>query len=123
MPKIKTVLVADDESLVRELLSLKLREKGYEVFEAADGQETLQIVQDKMPELVLLDVKMPEVDGFQVCRTIKKSEKLNNIKIVMFSAKAELVDRHDGLRAGADYYLTKPARFGEILKVIEGFAR
>lgn len=118
MTKVKTILVADDESLVRELLSIKLREKGFEVIEAADGKETLGQIREKRPELVLLDVKMPEKNGIEVCRTVRKDKDLENTKIIIFTAKAELADRGEGMRAGADYYLTKPARFAEVLNII-----
>lgn len=117
--KIKTIVVADDEPIVRELLSMKLREREFDVYEAADGKEALDLIQKNVPDLVLLDVKMPGMDGLKVCRHIKEHKDLENVKILMFSAKAELVDRSDGLRAGADYYLTKPARFAEILKIID----
>ena len=116
---IKTIVVADDEPIVRELLSMKLREREFDVYEAADGKEALDIIKEKEPDLVLLDVKMPVMDGLKVCQLIKENKEMEKIKILMFSAKAELVDRSDGLRAGADYYLTKPARFAEIIKIID----
>ena len=119
MAKVKAIVVADDEAIVRELLSLKLRERGYDVYEATNGIETLDLVKEKMPELVILDVKMPVMDGLKACRAIKGDKETEHIKILMFSAKAELVDRSEGLRAGANHYLTKPARFAEIINIID----
>ena len=71
------------------------------------------------PDVIILDVKMPSMDGIQVCNELKNNKDTKDIKIIMFSAKAELVDRSEGINAGADVYLTKPARFKEIIETIK----
>jgi len=115
----KKVLVADDEKIVRELLCEKLKEHNCIVFEAEDGEETIDLAIKEKPDVIILDVKMPYMDGIQVCNELKNNKDTKDIKIIMFSAKAELVDRSEGINAGADVYLTKPARFKEIIETIK----
>ena len=114
-----TILVAEDEKIIRELLTGKLRERGYKVLEAADGVEALTIIKSERPDIVILDLLMPKMEGIEVCRVVKENQELINIKIIVFTAKDELKKRREALQYGADYYLTKPARFSEIINIIK----
>ncbi len=99
------ILIADDEAEIRELLRLYLEKDGYRVFESGDGLETLEILKTERIDLLLLDVMMPEMDGFAV---LKKLRRENNIPVLIMSAKDADSDKILGLDLGADDYLTKP---------------
>lgn len=120
----KTVLVVDDEENIRELATLYLEKEGYWVQTASDGAEALEAVRAHEPDLIVLDVMMPELDGLEVCRTIRKG---SDVPILMLTARAEDVDKIVGLELGADDYLGKPfnpreltARVKAILRRAEG---
>lgn len=104
----KSILVVDDSPTERRLIANPLRQKGYQVSTANDGEEALSRAQGDQPDLIVLDVVMPKKNGFQVCRKLKMSPKTKNIKIVMLTSKDQETDRFWGLRQGADAYLTKP---------------
>lgn len=99
------ILIADDEAEIRELLRLYLEKDGYRVFESGDGLETLEILKTERIDLLLLDIMMPEMDGFAV---LKKLRRENNIPVLIMSAKDADSDKILGLDLGADDYLTKP---------------
>ena len=99
------ILVVDDDRNICELLKLYLENDGYTVFVANDGQEAVEMFQSKAPELVLLDIMLPKMDGWQVCREIRKT---SNTPIIMLTAKGETFDKVLGLELGADDYVTKP---------------
>lgn len=107
----KKVLVVDDEPCVRDLMVQAmegLEEKGLEIFVARDGLEALEQVKKESPGLVFLDIMMPKMNGFEVCRGIKKDPKSSNTYVIMLTAKGQLVDKQKGKEAGADEYMTKP---------------
>ena len=97
------ILVVDDDRNICELLKLYLENDGYTVFVANDGQEAVEMFQSKAPELVLLDIMLPKMDGWQVCREIRKT---SNTPIIMLTAKGETFDKVLGLELGADDYVT-----------------
>ena len=99
------ILVVDDDRNICELLKLYLENEGYSVFVANDGQQAVEMFQAKSPELVLLDIMLPKMDGWQVCREIRK---VSNAPIIMLTAKGETFDKVLGLELGADDYVTKP---------------
>ena len=99
------ILIADDEAEIRDLLRLYLEKDGYEVLEAADGLETMERVKRENPDLLLLDIMMPGLDGYRVLRNIRET---NNIPVIMLSAKGTNTDKILGLDLGADDYITKP---------------
>jgi len=103
----KVILVADDEPHILDLIRLILEDK-YEVLVAEDGKETLDILNKNRPDLILLDVMMPKINGFEICEKLKKDKKTKDIRIAMLSAKTQEKDIIKGLRLGADYYFTKP---------------
>lgn len=99
------ILIADDEAEIRDLLRLYLEKDGYEVLEAADDLETMESVKRENPDLLLLDIMMPGLDGYRVLRNIRET---NNIPVIMLSAKGTNTDKILGLDLGADDYITKP---------------
>jgi len=120
------VLVVDDDPPSVKMISFLLREEGYEVSSADNGKAALELVERDPPDLVILDVMMPHIDGFEVCRRIR--QKLD-IPIIFLSAKGETVDKVTGLQLGADDYLAKPfepaellARVRAVMRRVEAFA-
>jgi CheY-like chemotaxis protein len=104
----KRILVVDDEERVREMIEFRLRLFGYDVLQAADGREALEVASREKPDLVLLDVMMPELDGFQVCSRLKQDEATQHIPVVMLTAKAEAKDVTRAFNSGAVDYVVKP---------------
>jgi len=115
-----TVLIADDEQHIRLLIEQTLEEledAGVELQTASDGETALDMVRNQRPGLVFLDVMMPKLNGFEVCRAIKGDVALAGTTVVMLTAKGQAYDREEGLASGADRYLTKPFDPDELLDV------
>jgi two-component system phosphate regulon response regulator PhoB len=104
----KSILVVEDEDDIRELLRYNLVKEGYRVNGAASGEEALKAVRVAMPDLVLLDLMLPGLDGLEVCRSLKQDSQTRNLPIIMLTAKGEEADIVAGLELGADDYVTKP---------------
>lgn len=104
----KKILVVDDESGLVEMLSIRLEANNYQVIAASDGQEGLDKARAESPDLIILDLMLPKLDGCQVCRALKSDEKYKQIPIVIFTARAQESDVKAGNEAGADAYITKP---------------
>lgn len=104
----RKLLIADDESGIRSLVRMTLEDDSYEIVEAADGQQALNLAREHRPDVVLLDVMMPKMTGFEVCRAIKDDPKTKDMAVVMLTAKAQEVDEAQGMSVGADDYFTKP---------------
>ena len=109
----KKVLVVDDESNIVDILRFNLQREGYEVLAAYDGQEGLDLARSEGPDLILLDVMLPGLDGFQVCEELRKTDRLT--PIIMLTAREEERDRVMGLELGADDYVVKPFSVRELL--------
>ncbi len=105
MPKI---LVVDDEPDAIELIKFNLKAAGYEVITAVDGEEALKKARSMLPDLVILDLMLPEVDGLEVCKILRRDQRVSATPILMLTAKAAEIDRVLGLELGADDYVTKP---------------
>jgi DNA-binding response OmpR family regulator len=105
MPKI---LIAEDEPDIRELVAFTLRFAGYEVVTAANGEEAVQTAARELPDLALMDVRMPRMTGYDACRAMKASPELKDIPVVFLSAKGQESEINTGLEAGAEEYLLKP---------------
>jgi CheY-like chemotaxis protein len=116
-----TILIADDELHIQELVRVTLEGDGVQVVTAADGLETLDLARTLCPEIVLLDVHMPGLDGFEVCRRLRNDPRLAATNIIMLTAAAQASDAAQGLAAGADHYLTKPFSPIRLLSVIRSF--
>ena len=114
------ILLVDDEHSVQKLLSYPLRKEGYEVVSALDGREALDRVRDGSFDLVVLDVMLPKVDGFDVCRQIRAR---STVPIIMLTAKAEEIDKVLGLELGADDYITKPFSMREFRSRVKAVLR
>ncbi len=99
------ILVVDDEASIRRILETRLAMIGYEVVTAADGEEAIQTFRDSEPDLVVLDVMMPKLDGYGVCQELRKE---SDIPIIMLTALGDVADRITGLELGADDYVVKP---------------
>lgn len=119
----KKILIIDDEKDLIETLTLRLETYGYKVISAPDGVMGLKLLQSERPDLVLLDVMMPKMDGYAVCRSIKNDPLYANTKVLMLSAKALSEDKRKGEEAGCDYYVTKPFDGKDLVKLIEGFLK
>jgi DNA-binding response OmpR family regulator len=104
----KTVLIADDEPNIVISLEFLLEQAGYQVMVAHDGQEALEAIQRQPPDLVLLDVMMPRLSGFDVCQKIRENPQWQHIRVVMLTAKGREVEISKGLALGANAYITKP---------------
>ena len=104
----KKILVVDDEAYIVELVKFNLEKEGYQVIVASDGRNALKMVQTEQPDLVLLDIMLPNIDGLEVCRILKQSPDTNSIPIIMLTAKGDEFDTVLGLEMGADDYIKKP---------------
>jgi diguanylate cyclase (GGDEF)-like protein len=103
-----SILIAEDEKNLREILRFQLENAGFDVVEACDGQEALDLATAHLPDLVLLDVMMPRLSGYEVCRQMRASFLTRHVPIIMLTAKSESIDKVTGLDGGANDYLTKP---------------
>jgi DNA-binding response OmpR family regulator len=114
------ILVVDDEEPIRQLASLYLEKEGFQVTCAADGPEAIELAQREMPALVVLDVMLPTIDGFEVCRRLRRD---SDVPILMLTARNEDVDKIVGLELGADDYLTKPFNPREMVARVKAILR
>ena len=114
------ILVADDEPNIVKLLRLYLREEGYEIITARNGREALERFRSESPDLVLLDLMMPELGGFEVCKEIRRE---SDIPVIMLTARTEDVDKIVGLEMGADDYITKPFNPREVVARVKANLR
>ena len=115
----RKILVVEDEESLLKLESILLTTRGYKVTGASDGLKALTEIEKEKPDLVLLDIMMPGIDGFEVCRRIKENPATKSIPVVMLTAKKSSADQVKGAEVGADAYLTKPFKAGRIIEVIE----
>jgi two-component system, OmpR family, alkaline phosphatase synthesis response regulator PhoP len=113
------ILVIDDEMNIVELLKYNLVSNGYKVSYALNGRDGLNLAQESKPDLILLDIMLPEMDGFDVCKEMKKSRETQGIPIIMLTAKGDEFDKILGLELGADDYITKPFSVRELLARIK----
>jgi len=102
------VLIVDDEPNILMSLDFLMQKEGYEVLVARNGTEALESLENNQPDIVLLDIMMPDVNGYEICQHIRKKEGLENCKVIFLSAKSKESDIQKGYEAGADFYLTKP---------------
>jgi DNA-binding response OmpR family regulator len=114
------ILVVDDETSVTDLISYNLRKAHYEVLTAHDGESAMQIARDSFPDLILLDLMLPKIDGLDVCRELRKT---SQVPIIMITARGEETDKVIGLELGADDYVTKPFSIRELLARIKAVLR
>jgi DNA-binding response OmpR family regulator len=115
----RKILVVDDQENIARIVRMMLENKGYATIWAADGAEALRLAKTEEPDLILLDVMLPKIDGFKVCRLLKFDKKYSHIPIVLLTAKSSPGDKQTGREVGADYYLEKPFQPVQLIQVIE----
>lgn len=112
------VLVVDDEIPIQRIVKFNLEKEGYVVFLADDGKKALESVKQNRPDMILLDVMMPEMDGYEVCKVLKKDTKTKNIPVIMLTARGQESDEKKGLSSGADDYITKPFSPKKLMELV-----
>lgn len=123
MPKGKTILVVDDSATVRKLIAGKLEKSGHAVFCSSDGVEAMERMQDLAPDLILLDITMPRMDGYQVCKLIRSNPATKDVPVVMISGKDGFFDKVRGRMAGTTGYITKPFGPETLMKAVETYLK
>lgn len=116
------VLAVDDDPTILRLLQVNLEMEGHEVLTAENGQSALETIRSERPQVVLLDVMMPEMDGFQVCEQVRADAEIADTPVVFVSARAQQADLDRGYASGADAYITKPFDPLELIETIERLA-
>ena len=116
----ETILIVDDDRTLRETLTYNLERQGYHVFAAKDGVEAIRLARENKPDLILLDLLLPRVDGLEVCRILRQEM---NVPILMLTARVDEIDRVVGLELGADDYVTKPFSMRELLARVKAHLR
>jgi DNA-binding response OmpR family regulator len=118
-----TILLVEDEITLLETLAYNLKKEGYEVLTAEDGEEALALIRGEQPDLVVLDVMLPTLDGLTVCRRVRKDKSIAHTPIIMLTARGTEADKIDGLESGADDYIVKPFGLGEFLARVRAVLR
>ena len=116
----KKILVVDDEPSIIKMLGARLQASGYEVASAMDGVKGLEMARREKPDLIILDLMLPGMDGYKICALLKKDARYSKIPIVLFTARAQEKDEEMGFECGANAYLKKPFNSRELLAKIEG---
>lgn len=119
----KKILIADDEPDILEMLEYALERDGFEVIKALDGEETIRKATKHVPDIILLDIMMPKMDGIEVCRNLRKDPKFENSIILILTARSEEYSEVAGFEAGADDYVTKPVKIRSLLSRLEALQR
>ncbi|MGE4513115.1 MAG: response regulator transcription factor [Chryseobacterium sp.] len=115
----KKIIIADDEHKILMSLEYSFKKNGYDVYIARDGTEVLDFLKNMIPDVILLDIMMPNLDGFSTLDIIKQNETLKNTKVIFLSAKNNPKDIEKGLEMGADAYITKPYSIKKLIQQIE----
>jgi DNA-binding response OmpR family regulator len=119
MEEKKRILIVDDEAELVEMLTTRFEAAGYEVDCAFNGQECLEHVRNKRPDIILLDIMMPKLDGLHVCRLLKFNEEYQEIPIVILTARGQESDKTSGEKVGADFYIVKPFDSGNLVETVD----
>ncbi len=117
----KKILIVDDEPSIVLSLEFLMKKAGYDVVTAGDGKQGLDRVASERPDLVLLDVNMPGMNGYEVCQAIRENPEWGDTRVIMLTAKGRDVEREKGLAMGADNYITKPFATKDVVAVVEEF--
>jgi CheY-like chemotaxis protein len=110
-----SVLIVDDEPMTRDLLRMMLRPAGFDIFEAEDGVDALEKIKQRQPDVIILDVMMPNLDGINTCIALRQQPETADLPVLMLSAKTHLNAVEEGMRAGATRYLSKPVSRKELI--------
>ncbi len=114
-----TVLIVDDSTTVRQMVSEQLRKGGFEVMEAVDGEEAIEKIQSRLPDLVITDIVMPRKNGYDLTRWLKSSPNTKHIPVIMCTSKSEEFDVYWGMKQGADAYITKPYHPPDLIDAVK----
>lgn len=114
-----SILIVDDDPNSRDIVRTYLESRGYNVATAVDGKDALAKLEEVQPAVMLLDVMMPGMDGWEVARIVKNHPNFHNIRVIMLTARSDFMDKHQGLRAGADDYVVKPIKLEELASRVE----
>ncbi len=115
----KKVLIVDDEPNIVLSLEFLMEEAGYDVRSVTDGQQALDAVRVEVPDLILLDIMLPKLDGYEICREIRANPRCKDVRVIMLTAKGREVDQEKGLAFGADEYITKPFSTREVVEKVK----
>ncbi len=119
----RKILVVDDEAVLRETLAYNLEQAGYQTITASDGIAALEMAHREKPDLIILDLMLPEIDGLEVCRQLRREDETSRMPILMLTAKGDEIDKVVGLEIGADDYVTKPFSRRELLARVRALLR
>ena len=117
----KKILIVDDEAVIIEILQFVLEAQGYECMTAFDGEDGLKLAREANPDLIILDVMMPKINGYKVSRFLKFDEKYKNIPIFMLTARSQEEDKVIGEQTGADEYITKPFKIEDVVEKVKRY--
>ncbi len=115
----RKILIVDDERYILHILDFSLGAEGYEVITAGDGEQAVERSRSDKPDLIVMDIMMPKMDGFEACKVIKADPDTRDIPVIMLTAKGREVDKKRGLDAGADEYLTKPFSPAKLIERVQ----
>ena len=116
----KRILIVDDEPHIVKMLQARLEFQGYGVLVATDGQDGLDKVRSEKPDLIILDISLPKLNGYEVCQALRADEKHKDIPVVMLTASRQALDIMQGMKGGADAYITKPFNSEALLGILRG---
>ncbi|MGL4992091.1 MAG: response regulator transcription factor [Sarcina sp.] len=119
----KKILIVDDEMHIRELIKFNLEKNGFKTIQAADGKEGLELAKERQVDLIILDLMLPLMDGFEVCKEVRRDNVICDTPIIMLTAKGEEIDKIVGLELGADDYMTKPFSVRELVARVKAQLR
>lgn len=117
----KKLLLVDDEVIVTDMLSAKLRLNGFDVVVANCGKQAVELAQIQRPDLIILDLMLPDINGYEVCRCLFDQPQTKNIPVIMLTASSDMADVRKGVDLGVVAYMTKPIEFNKLLGVLQGF--
>ena len=115
------VLAVDDSPTIRKLVTMTLTREGFEVVSAADGVDALTLLADRAPDLILSDINMPRLDGYKLCKYVKRNQGTKHIPVILLSGKDGVFDKMRGKMSGCDGYVTKPFESSELLEKVKSF--
>lgn len=119
----KLIAVVDDEQDILELVSLHLKKAGYKTQEFSDAKDFLKFMEKQLPQLIILDIMLPDTDGYEICKYLRSQDKFSSIPVIMLTAKGEEIDKVLGLELGADDYVTKPFSPRELVARVKAVLR
>lgn len=117
------VLVVDDEEYIQHILNFSFGAEGYEVVTAGDGEEAIVKAKAEKPDVIVLDIMMPKMDGYETCKRLKSDPETKDIPVILLTAKGREADRRLGTKAGADDYVVKPFSPGRLIERVEGMLK